>query len=1492
MSAPASPVDETNPIDGVLDAVTTAVTWALNNPVPTAIIAGWIGTIYGWKQLRTYYAQRGRAIPPLGFTIRRVIRFALIEDAAPVIPAPKALSDRLSILQWRRVYPLALIAGLALTALDRSGLGLTILVSLALTLTSRARKVFRIRWQILMQMFSVAAAECRYPRGSELNPWGYINVTKWIDMYRPGETIVTYPAGYQSEELKTREKFERNFSGSVSDENSFTYQWESARNRVIASPTPFLPRVANYPRVDDHPWNEFPLGITWGGEEAVLDLQVFPHCLLAGPTGSGKAIQLSTRIATPSGWTTMGDIRPGDQVFDENGQPCTVTWVSDVNEHPDLYEVEFSDGSVIVADAAHLWWTETRQVREVAWSAAKKDPVRRPLLSSDRVAALRAAAGVAGRADVITLREAAAIAGVRDTAGWLREVASSVGHEGEEQVEVCFHYPAQTVTQMQMVWRYPARAVWAALARHEPKVPGWYVHRSECARRAEAAGADDWVGADEIAGLLGLPARRVTGLLRRKGVVPLGAGGRGVSSVFSAREAWGCFASVKLAAEDVAWLSERSRFAEMAVAAGAEDSVSTGEIAAELKVTGVEATAWMKRLGVTGVKSRERVTLNVGEKHVHRKGNVARTYPTVMLLSALADRGERPANDQRHKSARGEVRTTIDILESLRTKGGQANHSIPVAKPLALPEADLPIHPYLLGVWLGDGLSRHGDFCGIDHEIAERISALGYTTNERLLHDADEYHPNMRIWRVDGLRDDLDRLGLLKRHTSEGSTKRIPLIYLRASVEQRMELLRGLMDTDGSVESARMVAFNNSEPDLIQDVLELVRSLGYRATVNERMGAYSRNGTRTETRTAYRVTWSTSDDVFGLTRKSQEHAARCANAKDDQRIRSRYIVDVRQTASEPARCISVDSPSRLFLAGEAMIPTHNSVTQRTILMHCLQMPDEWKVIGIDPKMVELGPYKDFPNVLKIATQLEESVALLESAENEMKRRYEEMTQTGVNHFKNLPPDPQTGKTPPALLIMIDETYALLAPEGIKSDEGKERDAMHARATVLIGSIARLGRAAGVHLILATQRPDAKVLPGETRNNALALDTPIATPSGWSTMGDLAVGDLILDQSGNPVEVVSVTDVIEDGACFEVEFAVDGAATVLVADGDHEWLVVDDQAFENAAAGGSPWDHARLVDTFGLAALVLAGVGVWIPREGTDAADWFTVTAVRPVDSVPVRCVTVSSDRHLFLAGTARIPTHNCDARIACARMDTTPSLMVLDSDAATRLPLIKGRSVLRLGGDVMEYQGYFLPIEQVEPAVAAGLAHRAQKTAEAAAMLPDGIGDDSGSSVDGDSSPVLVGAGGPLTAPGVDPVGAGGVRGRLASVWAARRAAAAQADQELAAVQGSGAPRTAHGGYPVGSSAVTGHGFEDEFTHALVTSDWSGAGDGWDDPESNVDGGLFPMAFPPVPGGGAQGPAVGSGTAGSGFVLPVEPPVLPVEPPALPVEPPDAGRTG
>lgn len=139
--------------------------------------------------------------------------------------------------------------------------------------------------------------------------------------------------------------------------------------------------------------------------------------------------------------------------------------------------------------------------------------------------------------------------------------------------------------------------------------------------------------------------------------------------------------------------------------------------------------------------------------------------------------------------------------------------------------------------------------------------------------------------------------------------------------------------------------------------------------------------------------------------------------------------------------------------------------------------------------------------------------------------------------------------------------------------------------------------------------------------ALALDTPLPTPTGWTTMGEVAVGDLLLDADGRPTRVVAATEVMTGRPCYEVEFS-DG--TVIVADAEHQWALEAGQVLTT-----------RQLLTLGLRPKV--------------AHDVRYVQDIRAIASVPVRCVEVDNPEHLYLASRAMIPTHNSTLGVDIAR---------------------------------------------------------------------------------------------------------------------------------------------------------------------------------------------------------------------------------------------------
>ncbi len=168
--------------------------------------------------------------------------------------------------------------------------------------------------------------------------------------------------------------------------------------------------------------------------------------------------------------------------------------------------------------------------------------------------------------------------------------------------------------------------------------------------------------------------------------------------------------------------------------------------------------------------------------------------------------------------------------------------------------------------------------------------------------------------------------------------------------------------------------------------------------------------------------------------------------------------------------------------------------------------------------------------------------------------------------------------------------------------------------------------------------------------ALALDTVLPTPRGWTTMGAVAAGDELIGTDGRPVTVVAATDVLVDRPCYRLEFS-DGSA--IVADAMHEWLTesdfdsrvrTSDQLALEIAAGAVHWIRSS-EPLRGQAALTH-----WTrPRCQGRVDDGWKLESVEPVESVAVRCVEVDAANHLYLAGRAMIPTHNSTLGLDIAR---------------------------------------------------------------------------------------------------------------------------------------------------------------------------------------------------------------------------------------------------
>jgi replicative DNA helicase len=283
------------------------------------------------------------------------------------------------------------------------------------------------------------------------------------------------------------------------------------------------------------------------------------------------------------------------------------------------------------------------------------------------------------------------------------------------------------------------------------------------------------------------------------------------------------------------------------------------------------------------------------------------------------------------------IRTTQQLVDEgvkARTADLRPNWYVPLTMPLELPEQDLAVDPYVLGCWLGDGCSTSSEMTIGDRDLAHfqtQFELAGYPLVHRTaLQYATCPVPGSGAWQgyigdMRVLTRELRQVGLLG-----GSKKHIPNQYLRGSYKQRLSLLQGLMDTDGCVTNQNgTVELCLANRDLLMQARELVCSLGHKPPVIRYKPVALPDGRIAE---AWRITWTPLDPVFRMSRKAEKLATTKSLRVNGKHTR-RHIVSIELVPSVPVQCIQVDSPNHLYLAGESMIPTHNTSFALNMVSH-------------------------------------------------------------------------------------------------------------------------------------------------------------------------------------------------------------------------------------------------------------------------------------------------------------------------------------------------------------------------------------------------------------------------------------------------------------------------------------------------------------------------------------------------------------------------------
>jgi exodeoxyribonuclease-5 len=261
---------------------------------------------------------------------------------------------------------------------------------------------------------------------------------------------------------------------------------------------------------------------------------------------------------------------------------------------------------------------------------------------------------------------------------------------------------------------------------------------------------------------------------------------------------------------------------------------------------------------------------------------------------------------------------------------GRKKYAVPLCGPVIF-DAGLPltVHPYVLGVILGDGDLSGGTI---------RIHKPERDVLERVLHflpNGDEGHFAENPLTLSITKDRisytarsqtkqcLEKLGV----AGCAVEKKIPPHYLTAGVEDRLELLRGLLDTDGSVTGSGY-EFSTVSPDLAQGVCFLARSLGAVVRSSTRRTSFTYLGEKKTGQLSWRIAIRFLDDTVPTT--SEKHTQRRAHAGTPNK--DKRIAAIEPIGERESLCIKVAAPDGLFLV-EDFVVTHNTTCARYFAEH-------------------------------------------------------------------------------------------------------------------------------------------------------------------------------------------------------------------------------------------------------------------------------------------------------------------------------------------------------------------------------------------------------------------------------------------------------------------------------------------------------------------------------------------------------------------------------
>jgi hypothetical protein len=265
-----------------------------------------------------------------------------------------------------------------------------------------------------------------------------------------------------------------------------------------------------------------------------------------------------------------------------------------------------------------------------------------------------------------------------------------------------------------------------------------------------------------------------------------------------------------------------------------------------------------------------------------------------------------------------ETLSTKELLDIVEKSYGRKNLIIPCSKPIDGIKYNGVVEPYLFGYWLGDGSSYDSSITIGQEDYDDVLKILQSKTSRDISVRDSTINESCSAFNLSMLKSDIISSRLCSEYDNSTKViKRIPNIILRADMHTKLEVLRGLMDSDGYIVNKNCVGISMTNYDLLIDIKELIVSMGYKVRYSEKTIKYNN-----QNKIVYMINFRPDVNVFELNRKKNKIDL---SVTQKSRHTSRTILSIEKIDKVECKCITVDSPRNLYLVGDGFIPTHNTL---------------------------------------------------------------------------------------------------------------------------------------------------------------------------------------------------------------------------------------------------------------------------------------------------------------------------------------------------------------------------------------------------------------------------------------------------------------------------------------------------------------------------------------------------------------------------------------